>query len=754
MHDDAGIAPDAASRADASCSVLYVGAASALTDALAETDDLHVERPADPEAAVDAVRADPDGVDCVVTEYDLPGVTGIELLERVRAIEPGLPVVLVAADGSEAVASEAISAGVDDYVPKRGTAEGARTLRSSVENAIDRRRAERERERHLTAIETAAEGISILDADGRFRYVNEAYARLYGYEPDELVGESWERLYRPEDASRVREEILPTVYETGRWSGYTTGLRADGSTFVEDHDLAVTADDTLVCTVRDVDARRAEGAAVEERLLLDRALDLLPDIVYVLDPDGTLSWYNDRLPDATGYAPAELDAMSAVELFPPTERDRVRTAIETVRSTGSEVIETEIRTADGECVPYELTGDLVTDGGDPAAIVGVGRDISSHRERERTLRALNETSQELMGAETEQAVADRGVRAAQEVVGLAATAIHRYDEAADGLVPVAQTDPGASILADPPTLEAGESIAWRVYASGEPYATGDVSADPDAANPETPIESEVILPLGDHGVLIAASETPRAFDDEDVVLGEILAGSIEAAFDAVDRTAELAARERELADRNERLEEFASVVSHDLRNPLQVARGHLDRISASADRADALEQATEALDHMDALVDDLLTLSRQGESIGDREPVVLDHLALQCWRTIDAAAATLRRESERAVMADRRRLRQLLENLLANAVVHGGPDVTVTVGARPGGFYVADDGPGIPPDERATIFETGYTTADDGTGFGLGIVTRVAEAHGWSVEVGESEDGGARFDVTGVEIVG
>jgi signal transduction histidine kinase len=76
--------------------------------------------------------------------------------------------------------------------------------------------------------------------------------------------------------------------------------------------------------------------------------------------------------------------------------------------------------------------------------------------------------------------------------------------------------------------------------------------------------------------------------------------------------------------------------------------------------------------------------------------------------------------------------------------------VTVTVGGLPDGFYVADDGEGVPPADRDRVFERGYTTGD-GTGLGLSIVEQIVGAHGWSVRATESEDGGARFEITGVE---
>ncbi|MFB6301177.1 MAG: ATP-binding protein [Halobacteriales archaeon] len=211
---------------------------------------------------------------------------------------------------------------------------------------------------------------------------------------------------------------------------------------------------------------------------------------------------------------------------------------------------------------------------------------------------------------------------------------------------------------------------------------------------------------------------------------------------------------RELERQNERLEEFASMVSHDLRNPLNVAAGRLD--IATEDRDDEhIAAATHALDRMETLIDDLLTLARQGQPIDEPEPVMLGLIAERSWSVIDSQAADLAIEDELTVLADPDRLQQLLENLFRNSIDHGGTAVTIRVGplANEGGFYVEDDGPGIPPDEREDVFESGYSTAEDGTGFGLAIVREIVEAHGWAINVTEAESGGARFEITDVDFV-
>ncbi|GAB7014025.1 hypothetical protein JCM18549_22960 [Halolamina salina] len=204
-------------------------------------------------------------------------------------------------------------------------------------------------------------------------------------------------------------------------------------------------------------------------------------------------------------------------------------------------------------------------------------------------------------------------------------------------------------------------------------------------------------------------------------------------------------REAELRRQNERLDQFASVVSHDLRNPLNVASGYLDLVRETGD-LDKLDNVEDALDRMNHLVTDLLTLAREGKDVGETQRIPLDSVAREAWTHVATDGASLAVEADGTIDADPDRLIELFENLYRNAVEHGGEVPTVTVGTLSDreGFFVADDGPGI--DDGIDPFDTGVTTSDEGTGFGLPIVESIAEAHGWSVSVTESENGGARFD--------
>jgi signal transduction histidine kinase len=179
-------------------------------------------------------------------------------------------------------------------------------------------------------------------------------------------------------------------------------------------------------------------------------------------------------------------------------------------------------------------------------------------------------------------------------------------------------------------------------------------------------------------------------------------------------------------------------------------------LAAAACDSPHLAEAEDALGRMWTIIDDTLTLAKHGQDVGTKEHVTLWTRLERCWATVETGDASLAVETELTIEADADRLRNLFENLIRNAAEHGSASdsgVTVRVGAIDGngsGFYVADDGPGIPADIRNRVFDLGYSTDAGGTGYGLAIVRWIAEAHGWDVAVVEGADGGARFEFTGV----
>jgi len=236
-----------------------------------------------------------------------------------------------------------------------------------------------------------------------------------------------------------------------------------------------------------------------------------------------------------------------------------------------------------------------------------------------------------------------------------------------------------------------------------------------------------------------------------------------------DRIEALEAETDQLAD-------FASIVAHDLRNPLAIAQGHLE-LAREPEDTEHYEKIDEAHDRIERIIDHTLSMAKQDDPV-TTQYVETGIVAEDAWETVETDAATLTVLDSARVQADADRLQQLFENLFRNSIEHAAPDdssladthgdatdggvmdvpsggrtdgIAVRVGTLPeGGFFVEDDGPGIPADERETVLERGYSR-DGGTGLGLSIVAEIADEHDWSVVVTEGAEDGARFEFTDVE---
>ncbi|WP_232703535.1 ATP-binding response regulator [Halobacterium wangiae] len=206
-------------------------------------------------------------------------------------------------------------------------------------------------------------------------------------------------------------------------------------------------------------------------------------------------------------------------------------------------------------------------------------------------------------------------------------------------------------------------------------------------------------------------------------------------------------REQEMERRNHILESFANTVSHDLRNPLNVAEGKLQLAQETGD-FEHLDEVAKAHNRMRNLIDELLRLAR-GEELA-LTVVSIGEIAEQAWETVSSESTELIVDADAEIRAHESQLQRLFENLFWNAIDHGNAS-TIRVGLLDDGAFIEDDGPGIPPTERKTVFESGYSTDEGSPGYGLSIVKGIAENHNWEIKITESDEGGARFELTGID---
>ena len=414
---------------------------------------------------------------------------------------------------------------------------------------------------------------------------------------------------------------------------------------------------------------------------------------------------------------SEISLEEAITLFHPDDRDEIQQTLTRAFETGEELDNTwrlQPEGGDGRLINLTITP-VVESGGRVTKLRGSVHDITDRRERQQEL----ETYETIIEAITDAVyVLDEKGRFTYvndefvEMVG--------YDrETMLGSMP--------SLIKDDDAVERAQQELGRLLSSDGPETvTFEVTLQPRDGDTITCEDHIGVLPYE----------------------GEQFDGSVGTLRDITERRE----RAQKLERQNARLEDFAGIVSHDLQNPLNVAEGHIELAQRECD-SEHLTAVGDAVDRCLALVEDLLALARSGNSVGTTEPVTVSELAQECWQTTPNADATFVAETDLRISADRSQLQQLFENLFRNAVKHGGREVTVTVDDVGDGFCVADDGPGIPNDERDDVFEVGHSTADDSTGFGLAIVKEIVEGHGWKIRVTDSETGGARFEVIDVEPV-
>jgi PAS domain S-box-containing protein len=581
------------------------------------------------------------------------------------------------------------------------------------ELATERRLAEQEA-RHADLVEHLSEVVFRVDCEGRWRFLNPAWTEVLGYDAEDSLGDPFLDYVHPDDREHV-DALCGSIMRGDRDACRTTVrfLTADGAPrWVDVHARRTTDDLAGVGTTGTIaDVHERHEAEVELRRTTSRLatiLQALPMAVLVEDETRTLSLTNEAFADYFGIeAPPEAlvgaDCAAALETALPqfAEPEAVAADVEALLAAKEPAVGTLVEMADGRLLERSYLPTVVD--GEHLGHIWLYADVTETRRREHELAAFKQV---IDAADVGIGVTDDD-GASHWYVNPAMLDLLGLDD------PNEYLDASLERFHDPEALARLKAEVGPALAEGRPVHVESWVRRTDGT--DLPVDLS-LTPTPDGHVVVFASDSTERHEHE-----------------------------AQLRRQNERLAEFASVVSHDLRNPLGVATGWLD-LYRETDDASALERVDRALDRMEALVTDLLALARNGQTVGDPAPTDLAAAVAEAWSSVEAPAATLTCESDATLLADEGRLVQALANLFRNAVEHAGPRVSVTVGATDDGFYVADDGPGIPADRHEQVFEHGFTTNQGGTGFGLAIVRAVAAAHGWSVRVVEGTEGGARFE--------
>jgi PAS domain S-box-containing protein len=663
--------------------------------------------------------------DCVVSDYNMPGMDGVEFLQAVREKHPDLPFILFTGKGSEAVASEAIAADVTGYLQKGSDTEQYELLANRIRTAVGQYRAERELERQNDLFEKTQDladvGAWEWNPKKETGYYTDQVYEVYGVEPGYQGSPEAdiERFYHPDDRDTVRNAIKNAIESGDDYDIKVRVTAADGTQkWVRTRGNPQFEDGTckrIRGTIQDITERRRRQRELErQNELFAKAQDIADVGAWAHDIEsGTLRW-TDQVYEMHGVS-TEFDPLleDVLQLYHPDDRPKLREAVDQAVTAGEPYnLEVRMTARDDGTRWIRTVGDPQIESGDVVRVRGIVHDITERIERERELRRYEHFFE---NSPDQIALLDEDFAVQYQSPP---SSLHELDAikiGGDNPLEYVHPDDQQALLNHFEQLlrNPGESFSIE-------FRARDVSGE------WRWVESRAINLLDQEpadGILVMIRDMTQQ-----------------------------KRQQLRLEQQNERLDEFASIISHDLRSPLSVAEGHLE-LAEETSESEHLTKASDALKRSQALIDDLLTLAQQGDQVDETEPVDLAEVAENSWQTTETQRATLETSRLHSIEADRSRLQQLFENLYRNAVEHGGEEITVQVGRMSDGFYVADTGSGIPETEREEIFESGYSTNADGTGFGLRIVEQIADAHGWEITVTESEQGGARFELTGVERV-
>lgn len=674
-------------------------------------------------------RVENEDFDCIVSDHDMPSMTGIELLESVRDEYPDLPFILFTGKGSEEVASDAISAGVTDYLQKESGTEQYAILANRIKNAVEHQQSQRavkEQKRRLETIISNVPGLIYRCRNEPGWPMDEVAGEceeLTGYAPDtiESGAVSWGKdVIHPDDRDRVWDAVQEAIEDGDPFELTYRIETADGQTkWAWERGRNVTDADGKIIALEGFITDITESKRRERRF--EAIFNNTYQFTGLLQPDGTIIEANEA---ALSFAGVEREDVVGMPLWDAKwfqssqhAQDVAREAVETAQNGELFRDEIKIRGADEDAFVDFSVRPVTNDDGDVTLLIPEGRNISELKEREQSLREQEHRFDAIFN--------DPNL-----LVGLLDTdgTVRDVNETALEYVDAPRED----IVGDP---------FWETPWWTDDYRAAVKQWIAAAADGEY-VEYEADHPTADGGKATVEGNFRPVTDDDGTVSRIIVS-----AKDVTQRRR----RERELKRRNEQFDEFASFVSHDLQSPVSTVQGRLE-LALQTGEMEHVEKAAEAIERVDELRDDLVTTLRTGEIVSETEHIELASVMDDVWTAVDPPqTASVTVEAGAQIEADADALQRMLENLVGNSIEHGPDDVAIQIGALDSGLYYEDSGPGIDPEHRERVFTPGFSTknGEEGIGMGMASVRQIVLAHGWAIHI---EDGrhldGVRFEIT------
>jgi len=676
------------------------------------------------------------------------GMTGEELRDRNSALSTAL-------EDTETATIELWTDGQTRFFdPHSSTLEYGRgatgtviSLREVTEREAAEQALETTKERYRRIFQQLSDYVTIVDESKTVLDVTQGVEQILGYEPEAIIGRKVFSYVHPEDKQRAVEAFAEVVANPDRQldvefrvrgaDGEYHWLEGRGSNHLEDPLI-----DGVLANVWDISDRKERERELEA---LTTRLEL------ALEGTDTGVWEWDLSTDEIVWDEAceQLFGLDSGE-FPGTyEAVKARLSADDLAAFEQAVDEA---IADGHQFKSEFSIELpdgdqrwiqsrgiaeYDDEGNADGLLGIKTDITDRKEAERALAETKERYSRMFELSTD------------------------YVIVVDGSGTIIDITPGVEDVLE---YEPDEMIGTDAFEHMHPEdreRIHDVFVDA-LANPELEIDIEYRAETSDGSYRWMEARGHNHLDDP---LLEGVVVNVRDISERKEREQRLTRLTRQLKQKNEQLERLAQIVSHDLQTPLSTAEKLTGLLRADLGETDSrVEQSLRDLEathqRLREFADHLPRLARESTDVDESAACDLQTVAEAAWNVVDTGPLDLRVESTCTLSADPERLQRAFENLFQNTVTHAviatvsgdtesdrhSTATTVRVGSLPDGFYIEDDGPGIRPEQRDELFEYGMGTGS-GSGFGLAIVRTIIEAHGWTIDVVDSDTGGARFEV-------
>lgn len=603
---------------------------------------------------------------------------------------------------------------------------------------------------HQRIVERVSDAIVSIDQEYRYTYLNEKAEKLLEKSESELRGRTvWEAF--PQSTNTIAENKIRkslTAQTQTSYERYNEELDRwfEVRIYPGDGGISLFFTDITDRKQREIELTRYE-----------QIMENLPVAVgqNELKPDGEFIFVNSGMVEMfDAESKSEAKEHSVQDLYAnPNDREAL---LKEVQETGLvQDNELKLETVNGDTFWGSTTASIETIGAEEY-LVGIIQDITERKQYQDGLDSLLDATRQMVSTSTTQEVADVVTTTIRESMGFAMNGVHLYDETAGGLAPESVSHKSQRVIEEPPVLD--EGIGWKAYKTGEPQIYQNLQAADEVYNDQTDIQSEIVFPLGDHGILLVSSTETDPFSERDITLANTLAANATAVLSQIKTYEQLQDRERTVEEQRDNLRIVNKIVRHDIRNDLELIQAYANRL---ANRSDEFEEpqkiekcvtnAVEVTETAREVTEMVLQTEQPDESV-KLSPLLSQQIKNIANSYPQSEIKTSGQIPHIEVMGSDM-LESVFRNLLSNAIQHNDkeiPEVMVSVSQTESDaiIEIADNGPGIPDRHKEVMFEEGNSGLDsNGTGLGLYLVKKIIGRNDGRVEVVDNDPEGSVFIV-------